>query len=229
MKIRRTLCGVGMVAIFGLLATLCAPNSASAEATEQQILVDNAVLTFKDFMADENMGWIKQNLAKCKGILIVPRMLKAGFIVGGSGGNGLLLVRDAKTGQWSQPGFYTIGSVTFGLQIGGEAAQVIMVVRTQGALDSLLSTSVKLGGDISIAVGPVGAGAKGVVTADIVSFSRTKGAYAGINLEGAVISVKDKWNKAYYGKPVRPTDIFVKESVSNPGSAELRNAIEKAQ
>jgi LysM repeat protein len=103
-----------------------------------------------------------------------------------------------------------------------------MVVRSQGALDSLYSSSVKLGGDTSISAGPVGAGAKGAVTANIVSFGKSKGAYAGLNLEGAVLSVRDSWNEAYYGKPVRPTDIFVKKSVSNSGSAELRKAIARA-
>jgi lipid-binding SYLF domain-containing protein len=229
MNMNRMLGGIMVLGFFSLMVPLLAPGAVAAETTEQQILVDKALITFQEFMRDENMAWIQENLSSCKGIIIVPSLLKGGFILGGSGGNGVLLVRDEKTGQWTQPGFYTIGSVTFGLQIGGEAAQVIMVVRSQGALDSLYSSSVKLGGDTSISAGPVGGGAKGAVTANIVSFGKSKGAYAGLNLEGAVLSVRDSWNEAYYGKPVRPTDIFVKKSVSNPGSAELRKAIAGAQ
>jgi len=199
-----------------------------AEPVEQQGLVDKARITFQGFMRDENMSWLRENLDQAKGLLIAPSVLKGGFILGGSGGRGVLVVKDAKTGKWSQPGFYTLGSVTFGLQIGGEAAEVIMMVRSQKGIDKLLTTSFKVGGDTSVAVGPVGAGAKTSITADILSFARSKGAYAGANFEGAVIKTRDEWNEAYYGKPLRPTDIFVRRSVSNPGSAELRAGVAKA-
>ena len=200
----------------------------SAASTEQQILIDKVRITFQSFMSDENMSWLHENLAQAKGLLIAPSVLKGGFIIGGSGGRGVLVVKDEKTGTWSQPGFYTIGSVTFGLQIGGEASEVIMMVRSQKGIDKLLTTSVKLGGDTSVAAGPVGTGAKGTINADIVSFVRAKGAYAGLNFEGAVIKTRDEWNQAYYGKPVRPSDIFVRRSVSNPGSAELRREVARA-
>jgi lipid-binding SYLF domain-containing protein len=200
----------------------------SVASTEQQILIDKARITFQSFMSDENMSWFHENLDQAKGLLIAPSVLKGGFIIGGSGGRGVLVVKDEKTGTWSQPGFYTIGSVTFGLQIGGEASEVIMMVRSQKGIDKLLTTSVKLGGDTSVAAGPVGTGAKGTINADIVSFVRAKGAYAGLNFEGAVIKTRDNWNQAYYGEPVRPLDIFAKQTVSNPGSAELRTVIAKA-
>ncbi|MEK6194550.1 MAG: YSC84-related protein, partial [Deltaproteobacteria bacterium] len=190
--------------------------------------VDKAHATFQSFMVDSNMAYLKDHLREAKGLLIVPSMLKAGFWIGGSGGSGVLIVKDAKTGQWSQPAFYTLGSVSFGLQFGGEAAEVIMMVRTQKAVDKLLTSSFKLGGDTSIAVGPVGAGAKSNVVADIFSFSRSKGAFAGIALDGAVISTRDKWNNAYYGKAVTPVDILVKRSASNPNSAELIKAVTQA-
>ncbi|UCB51062.1 MAG: LysM peptidoglycan-binding domain-containing protein [Deltaproteobacteria bacterium] len=215
-------------AVTGLMLLGLSMQTASAEPAEQQLLVDKARLTFQSFMGDKDMSWLHENLDQAKGLIIVPSALKGGFILGGSGGRGLLVVKDEKTGQWSQPGFYTLGSVTFGLQIGGEAAEVIMMVRSQKGIDKLLSTSFKLGGDTSVAVGPVGAGAKTSITADILSFARSKGAYAGANFEGAVIKTRDEWNQLYYGKPVRPTDIFVKRSVSNPGSAELRAAVAKA-
>jgi lipid-binding SYLF domain-containing protein len=197
----------------------------SAAASEEQLLVDKARITFESFMSDPDMSYLKEHLKEAKGILIVPSLLKAGFIFGGSGGSGVLIVNDAKKGQWSQPAFYTIGSVSFGLQIGGEDAEVIMMVRTQKAVDALLTTSVKLGGDTSISAGPVGAGAKSNVMADIFSFSRSKGAFAGLALDGSVITTRDKWNAAYYGKPASPVDILVKHSVSNPGSAELRKTV----
>jgi lipid-binding SYLF domain-containing protein len=218
---------LSVVIVTALIVGFCIPAT-SAEPIEQQGLVDQARVTFQSFMADPNMAYLKNHLRDAKGLLIVPRMLKAGFFVGGSGGSGALIVKNAKTGEWSQPAFYTLGSVSFGLQFGGEAAEVIMMVRTQKAVDKLLTSSFKLGGETSIAVGPVGGGAKSDVLADIFSFSRSKGAFAGIALDGAVISTKDKWNNAYYGKPATPVDILVKRSVSNPGSKELRETVDTA-
>jgi lipid-binding SYLF domain-containing protein len=202
---------------------------ADADPVEQQVLVDKSRMTFQAFMRDADLVWLHENLPKAKGLIIVPSLLKGGFIIGGTGGTGLLIVRDGKTGKWSQPGFYTLGSVTFGLQIGGQAAEVIMVVRTQNALENLYTSDFKLGGDTSVAAGPVGLGAKANVVADIVSFTKTKGAYVGVSLEGSVIKVKGKWNESYYGKAVRPIDIFVKRTVSNKGSAELRKTVGEAE
>jgi lipid-binding SYLF domain-containing protein len=200
----------------------------AAGPIEQQGLVDKARVTFESFMIDKNQLWLKENLNQAKGLIIIPSLLKAGFVIGGSGGSGVLIVKDDKTGRWSQPAFYTLGSGTFGLQIGAEAAEVIMVVRTQKAVDKLFTSSFKLGGDTSIAAGPVGIGAKSNIVTDILSFSRTKGAYAGVSFEGAVIKTRDKWNEAYYGKAIRPVDIIVKRSVSNPNSAELIKAVTQA-
>ena len=155
-------------------------------------------------------------------------MYKGGFFLGGSGGRAVLLVRDEKTGEWIGPAFYTLGSATFGLQIGGQVAEVAMMVMTQKGLENLYSTTFKFGGDVSAAAGPYGAGAAGAVSsfnADYLSFTRAKGAYMGLSLEGAIVNTNYEWNKTYYGKPVKPVDIFVGRSVSNPESAELRSAI----
>ena len=202
--------------------------SRPVSANDQQALVDRARVTFESFMADPNMEWFQNNIHTAKGLLIVPSLLKAGFVFGGSGGSGVLVMPDAKTGKWSEPAFYTIGSVTFGLQIGGEAAEVIMFARTQKAVDRLLTSSVKLGGDTSLSVGPVGKGAKSDVVVDMFSFSRSAGAFAGLSLEGAVVKTRDKWNKSYYGQPATPVDVLVKKAVKNPGTAGLRGALDKA-
>jgi lipid-binding SYLF domain-containing protein len=227
-KSSKRLLSVLFAIIIGTMILGFAIPATAVEPIEQQGLVDKARVTFESFMADNNQSWLKENLNQAHGLIIVPSLLKAGFIVGGSGGSGVLIVKDHKTGQWSEPAFYTLGSGTFGLQIGAESAEVIMMVRTQKAVDALFTSSFKLGGDTSIAVGPVGEGAKSNIMADILSFSRTKGAYVGISLEGSVIKTKDNWNEAYYGKAVSPVDIIVKGSVSNPGSEALRTSVAKA-
>lgn len=218
--------------VAGVLSMSSNPAMAS-EREKAQAIVDKSKATLSDFMNDSNFSWLRNYLASAKGIIIFPQVVKGGFFLGGSGGTGVLLVRQGMTDNWSVPAFYTLGSVTFGLQIGGEAAEVIMVATNQKAIDSLLSTSVKLGGDASIAVGPIGGGAKGdvgvpSVTADFVSFARSKGLYAGLNLEGAVLAVRDSLNEGYYGKAVKPTDIIVRKAVANAGSNELRAAVRKA-
>jgi len=224
-RIRHNLVKTISIMLFGALVVGVA---LPASAAEEQALVEKARITFESFMTDPNMAWLKENLPTAKGLVIVPSLLKAGFIFGGSGGSGVLIVPDAKTGKWSEPAFYTIGSVSFGLQIGGEAAEVVMYLRTQKAVDSLLTSSVKLGGDTSVSVGPVGAGAKSNVMVDIFSFSRSKGAFAGLALDGSVVATRDEWNKNYYGKAVTPVDILVKRAVKNPGAAGLREAVTKA-
>jgi lipid-binding SYLF domain-containing protein len=184
-------------------------------------------------MNDSNYIWLHDNIKHAKGIMIFPQVIKGGFIWGGSGGSGVFLARDERTGNWSEPAFYTIGSVTFGLQIGGEASEVVMLAMTQKAIDSLLSSSVKLGAGVSVALGPVGAGAKadaGIpnVTADFISFAKAKGLYAGLNLAGSVIAVRDSLNDAYYGRPMRPADIFVSHAAYSRGANQLREALRRA-
>ncbi len=216
----------------GVLLSSYTPATAR-ERDDVQGLVDKARITFNDFMHDSNYVWLHENIGHAKGVLIFPQVIKGGFIWGGSGGTGVFLARDERTGNWSEPAFYTVGSVTFGLQIGGEAAEVVMLAMTQKAIDSMLSSSFKLGGEASVALGPVGTGAKAQadlpsVTADFITFAKAKGLYAGLNLEGAVVAVRDRLNATYCGKDVRPADIIVKKDCSNRGADELRAILKKA-
>lgn len=213
--------------IIGFLALAATPAGAE-DALKQQLLVDEARITLNDFVADPNMAWLKTYLKDSKGVFIVPSLVKGGFVWGGSGGRGILVARDEKTGEWSQPVFYGMGSVSWGLQIGIEKSQVILLIRTNRGIEGLYGSSFKIGGDVSIAVGPVGVGAAAKsVTGDLVSFFRSKGAFAGMSLEGSVIKVNDEWNSAYYGKAVRPVNIIIKKEVTNPKSAKLRETLAK--
>jgi len=231
MKQRSSKLGIMVLALLmvGLFFASYTPATA-ADRNQVQGLVDRARVTFSEFMRDPNYSWVRENIDHAKGVLIFPQVIKGGFIWGGSGGTGVLIVRDEKTGNWGEPAFYTLGSVTFGLQIGGQASEVLMLAMTQRAIDSLLSSSFKLGGEASVALGPVGGGAKASadlpnVTADFLTFAKAKGLYAGLNLEGAVVAVRDNLNDAYYGKDVRATDIIVRHSVWNRNAGELREAL----
>lgn len=206
-----------------------APGAMAAGEEDAQGIVDKARVAFGDFMRDDNYSWMREHLKDAKGVLIYPQVLKAGYILGGSGGTGVLLSRDGKTGEWSNPAFYTMGSVSIGLQIGGESAEVVLLVMSQKGMESLLTSNFKLGGDASVALGPVGGGAKSDITTDFLSFTKSKGLYAGINLDGSYVSVRESLNKAYYGKDVSPVEIIVKQSVSNKGAVPLREELKKAK
>ena len=214
--------------VAALLLGVAAPVVMAKDEEDGQAIVDKARITLGEFMKDKDYAWLNANLGKAKGVLIYPQVLKAGFILGGSGGTGVLLVKDSKTGEWSNPAFYTLGSVSFGLQIGGEAAEVILVVNSQKGVDSLLSNKFKLGADASIALGPVGGGAKAEF-ADFYSFAKSKGLYAGMSFTGSVIDVRGGLNKAYYGKETTPVDILVKGAVSNKGADALRAELKKVK
>jgi lipid-binding SYLF domain-containing protein len=201
----------------------------AAEGTEQQQLVDKAKMTLDAFSADASVrSAIRDLKSEAKGLFIVPQFLRGAFVFGGAGGSGVLITRDDKTKKWSEPVFYTIGSGSFGLQIGGDVSEMIFVVRNQKGLEEFYRNDFKLGGDVSMAVGPTGEGAsaKGIA-GDLVAYAKKKGIFVGISVDGSMIAVSDESNRAYYGKAVRPTDIIVKQSVSNPKSTELKNAVDK--
>ena len=216
-----------MLTIITIIAAIVTPVNAE-EPIKQQLLVDQARITFESFMIDKNMAWFREHMNKAKGFLIIPDLLQGAWFIGGSGGRGVLVVKDKTTGDWSQPAFYTIGSLSFGIQFGGEKSEIIMIAFTQKGLNRLYTSSFKFGGDASIAAGPVGGGAKADVMTDFVSFVRSKGAFIGISMEGAIVKVNQDWNQAYYGKRVSPLGIVEKKLVSNPGSAKLRNTIQSS-
>ena len=216
-----------ILTIITIIVAIVTPVNAE-EPVKQQLLVDQARITFKSFMIDKNMAWFREHMNKAKGFLIIPDLIQGDWFIGGSGGRVVLVVKDKATGDWSQPAFYTIGSLSLGIQFGGEKSEIIMMVFTQKGLDRLYSSSFKFGGDATIAAGPVGGGAKADVMTDFVSFVRSKGAFAGISMEGAIVKVNQDWNQAYYGKSFSPLGIVEKNLVSNPGSAELRNTIQSS-
>ena len=215
-------------AIIGAFLTV--PDMAAAsDKGDAQTTVTKANMTFNSFMSDKNFTEMRKLSRSAKGIFIAPQVLKGAFVVGASGGTGVFLVRE-EGGKWTNPAFYTIGSVSFGFQIGGQASEVILLAMTDRGVTTLLQNSVKLGADVGIAAGPYGAGAQAAtanISADILAFSRSKGLYGGVSLDGAIVDVRDSLNKAYYGKPVTPTDILVKKNVSSAHADKLRASVAK--
>jgi lipid-binding SYLF domain-containing protein len=226
-----TLLVAAVVMAFGFTVSHVSPALAD-DATDATQLVQKATMSFDNFLAAKELAGFRDLLKKARGILISPQVLEGAFIFGISGGSGVFVVHDLKTGRWNGPAFYTIGEASFGFQAGGKESQVIMLAMTERGVNALLSPSVKLGANVSVAAGPVGAGASAAtanISADIISYALSKGLYGGVSLEGAVVAVRHEWNAAYYKEPgVTPTDILIRGDVSNPESGKLIAEVSKA-
>jgi len=202
-------------------AVLCAAASlalftAAAQAQgDQQKLVVEAEKSLSNFLRDPDMSWLQQNISRSKALIIAPEIVKAGFIFGGSGGRALVVARDPASGKWVGPAFYIMATGSIGFQAGISVSEGVTMVMTDKGFNSLLATSFKMGGDASVAAGPVGAGAKSDIVSDLITFNRAKGVYGGLNFDGTVVTAADDWNQAYFGKKVLPPDILVRMSVAN--------------
>jgi len=211
-----------------VLTSLAAMTVPAFAQSEQDQLVRDAQTTFSNFVRDPDMTWFQRHLGEARAVLIAPKIVRAGWIFGGSGGRAVLFSRNAQSGRWSGPAFYNVGTASVGFQAGIDVSETVTLVMTDRGLNSLMASSVKLGGDASVAAGPIGAGANSDITADLVAFSRSKGVYGGLNLNGTVISVADNWNQAYYGRSVGPPDILMTASAHNPQADQLSDAISRA-
>ncbi len=218
-----------VLSVFLFVFAIFTAGALPAKATsDQQELIDNAQHTMARMLEDEFFLQVPKYLEKAKAVLIVPSLFKAGFFLGGEGGNGVLLVKNT-AGEWSNPAFYTMAGASLGLQFGAQDAEVLLVVLTDGGLHSVLNSKVKLGADASFAVGPVGAGIEGATTtnfdADIVAFSRAVGLFGGVAGEGTMIYARDAWNQIYYGEDTTPKKIVLENAASNPGTDALRDVL----
>jgi lipid-binding SYLF domain-containing protein len=215
-----------LMAATGAAALLTAlPARAQAD---QQAMVDQATLTVNEMLGDPNFRDAVSLLRRARAVMILPRLFRAGFIIGGEGGGGVLLGRDGG-GSWTSPAFFGTGSGSVGLQIGIQDAQVIMLIMNDKALNAVLDSQFKFGADASVAVATFGAGIEGATTAalraDIVALSKTRGLFAGAALEGTIIASRSEWNRAYFGRDASARQIVVGAEVHNPGADGLRAAL----
>ncbi len=200
----------------------------AAGQAKQRVLVTSAAVTLSDFLAIPSMNWLRDNLVNAKAVMIAPEITKAGVVVGGSTGRAVVVARDPKTDRWVGPAFYTLTAASVGLQVGVTVSEVVTLVMTEAGLQRLLANSFQMGSDVAIAAGPVGRSARTDLVADFVSFSRSQGAYIGIDLTGTSVASSDEWNSVYYGKRVDATDILVRQTANNPHANQLLGLVTKA-
>jgi lipid-binding SYLF domain-containing protein len=213
------------------LTLLACASSATAQSRDQKIadeLVAKATATIESLGHNKRYEALNEALVRSQAVLLFPHLLSAGFVVAGARGSGVLLVRDSATGHWVGPAFYSLTQVSVGLQAGASSSEYIVVVHSQRALETLFKTGLRLGIDASLAVGPVGSGGGAAMTSDVDVFSRVKGVFVGIALDGASLHIRAPLAAAYYGKPATPADILVDRTVSSPAGDALRTAVEVA-
>jgi lipid-binding SYLF domain-containing protein len=183
--------------LFGLgLASLAAQG-------EEARRISEAITVLEEIMDAEDQSVPRSIIQQAEGVAVFPSLLKGGFIFGGQRGRGVLSVRDPKTRQWSAPAFLTITGGSFGAQIGGQAVDLILVVKDRRGLEQLISNQFKVGADASVAAGPVGrdtgAATDVQMRAKILSYSRTRGLFAGATINGATIRQDRDANDRFYG------------------------------
>ncbi|HLY57030.1 MAG TPA: lipid-binding SYLF domain-containing protein [Stellaceae bacterium] len=227
MSMKLQLCGPASA----LALALAISASPAQAASSQQNLVDKAVTTINDLRHDNEFGNAKDLMHRARAVMVVPGLVKAGFFLGGEGGDAVLMTRTVG-GGWSDPAFYTLASASFGLQAGVEEAEVVMFVMSDRALQAFMNDEFKIGAQGGLAIATLGSEAEAATSsnlnADIIVWSSASGAYAGVTLNGSIIKPQDSNNAAYYGHPVRPADIVVRDSVHNPNDGSLRQALAEA-
>jgi SH3 domain-containing YSC84-like protein 1 len=200
-----------LISVLALFAVGLAGGVAEAKTDGQQRIVERARLALDSFLDDPNFNHMGVYVQNAYAVLIVPDLLKAGFFVGAEHGIGVLLVRNPQTGAWGKPAFYDLYGGSFGLQFGGVSSDVVFTVMNEGAVDKLLAHGIKLGADLGVAAGRMGAGVGAATTThlgeDIYVFTKGKGLFGGFWLDGSWLRPKDDWNAAYYGRPVPAREI----------------------
>jgi lipid-binding SYLF domain-containing protein len=187
----------------------------------------HTIQTVNDLKRDPAFGNAQRLIQRAHGVLIVPRLYKAGFFFGGSGGEGVMLVRRGPQ-SWSDPAFFYIASASFGLQIGAQQSEMVLIALTQRGLNALLTNGFKFGANAGITVAMLGSSAEGAVNtggADIVVWASSSGAYAGLTLEGSIIKPSPDHDKAFYGRTVTTREILDGRVRAPASAAQLRNDI----
>ncbi len=206
-------------------------NATGLDADKARMIVEKSRIVVEEMMINvEKEKAIPIDLIKnCAGVAIVPGMFKGAFLVGGSYGKGVVLKHER--GVWTGPAFFSIGAGSFGLQLGGQSVDLILVILGNGTMNSFLKTKFKLGADIAVAAGPVGAQASAAteifLKGGIYSYSKTKGAFIGLSIEGAGIATQEDLNRAYYNASYTPEEILSGKAAAPESGIQLIDTLKK--
>lgn len=194
-----------------LLLSFAAP--ASAWHTQTHTLLNDSLTVLEELSNEADESIPSSLISRAKAVIIIPNMLKGGFMVGARYGEGVAVVRDPFTGEWGAPGFITTAGASFGFQVGAQAVDLVLLVMTEKGMKGLLKDKFTLGGDISLTAGPVGryaeAGTDIMLQGEIYSYSRSKGLFGGVSLKGTVLQPNEEKNARFYGKSINAQGIMM--------------------
>jgi SH3 domain-containing YSC84-like protein 1 len=221
-----------VVAILMIPSVVLAADTKAKEKQEDRL--QNAGTVMKEVLnVPDNIPQELLDKAKC--VVVLPSVVKAAFIFGGSYGRGAMVCRSEEdfTGPWGAPAMYVLEGGSFGFQIGGEATDFVLLIMNERGASSLLHSKVKLGGDLSVAAGPVGRAAEANTDAylrsEVLTYSRARGLFAGVSLEGASLRPDNEGDAALYGRKVTANNIVLGPAPATPVSAhKLIASLEKA-
>jgi len=215
------------IAQFAILAASSGLLFAASDAPKR---LDAAADVVTEIMASPDKGIPQDLLDKSECVVIVPGLKKGAFIIGGKYGKGFMSCRRAGAG-WSAPGAVRVEGGSFGFQIGGSETYVVLLVMNQGGVKKLLSSKFTVGADASAAAGPVGrtssAATDAQMHAEILTYSRARGLFAGVSLEGATLRPDEDWNNELYGKPMTNQEIVTGNTTSPAAAARLISTLNK--
>jgi lipid-binding SYLF domain-containing protein len=209
-----------------------APAAALQGASDQVKKIEDAVRVLEEMMKESDKSIPVSLIQSCSGIAVIPDVIRAGLVIGGRHGKGVLLVRTA-SGGWSDPSFIDIKGGSIGWQAGVQSADVVLVFRTPRSLENIVEGDFTLGADVGVAAGPLGrtaeASTDSALKAEILSYSRSRGLYAGLTLQGSSIQDDRKANRAFYGSDISPKDILAGKATGVPeAAARLKAALAEA-
>lgn len=212
-----------------VMLTGVVPLSAQTEEAER---ISESTRVLAEIMDAPDAAIPGSVLENAEAIAVFPSTLKAGFIFGGHRGRGVISARREGTSGWSVPGFLTLTGGSFGLQIGGQSVDVVLVIMNRRGLEKLLQSEFKIGGDASAVVGPLGrdleASTDILLQAEILSYSRTRGLFAGVSLEGSTIRADRDANERFYGDALDSQEVVIDEKAGQPHDAEAVSALQGA-
>src|SRR5262245_872277 len=200
---------------------LCSALASEGDRAKLQDRLDSSATIMNEIMAAPDKGIPEEILGNAKCVAIIPSMIKAGFGIGGQYGQGVVTCRTSS--GWSAPAFYRLGGGSFGLQIGGQAVDLVMLFMNDKGMNSLLANKVKLGIDASAAAGPVGRHASAdtdlVLRSEVLTYSRSRGIFAGLSLNGSWVEQNGRDTRDFYGREV-PFETILKGSLKPPAGAQ---------
>ena len=197
----------------GLILLIFISVGPAAAQSDETSRIEMAATVFEEVMSAPDRAIPRAILGRAEAIAIFPSTIKAGFIFGGHRGRGIISARDEDSSRWSAPAFLTLTGGSFGLQIGAQAVDLVLVIMNRRGLEKLLQDQFKIGADVSAVIGPLGRDVEAstdiLLQAEILGYSRTRGLFAGVTVKGSTIRADRDANERFYGRPYRTQEIVL--------------------